>query len=153
MTIKIKWLATLFKIICILIGKKYSFLQIGKKWHKKQCKDLPTTPPPQLRVISSTLFCAWDSNRVLPFVFPCIFPLKFVSTYSISGLPWWYGGYQSRGHRFNPWSRKIPHATEQLGLSTTTTEPTRHNQRTPKHTDEDPVQPKINKIFLSLLWY
>ena len=57
------------------------------------------------------------------------------------------GGYQSRGHRFNPWSRKIPHAIEQLGPSTTTTEPTCHNQRTSKHTDEDPVQPKINKNF------
>ena len=30
---------------------------------------------------------------------------------------------QCRGHRFNPWSRKIPHATEQLSPCTTTTEP------------------------------
>ena len=29
---------------------------------------------------------------------------------------------QCRGHRFNPWSRKIPHATEQLSLCGTTTE-------------------------------
>ena len=27
------------------------------------------------------------------------------------------------GHRFNPWSRKIPHATEELSPCTTTTEP------------------------------
>jgi len=63
----------------------------------------------------------------LPFIFPCIFPLKLVSTYSISRLSWWYGGwgsaYQSHGHRFDPWSRKTPHATEQRGPSTTTTEP------------------------------
>ena len=32
--------------------------------------------------------------------------------------------WQWRGHRFNPWSRMIPHATEQLSLCTTVTEPT-----------------------------
>ena len=30
---------------------------------------------------------------------------------------------QCRGHRFDPWSGKIPHATEQLSLCTTTTKP------------------------------
>ena len=30
---------------------------------------------------------------------------------------------QCGGHRFEPWSRKIPHATEQLSLCATTTEP------------------------------
>ena len=30
---------------------------------------------------------------------------------------------QCKGHGFDPWSRKIPHATEQLSLCTTTTEP------------------------------
>ena len=29
----------------------------------------------------------------------------------------------SRGHRFKPWSGKIPHAAEQLSLCATTTEP------------------------------
>ena len=28
---------------------------------------------------------------------------------------------QCRGHRFDPWSRKIPHAAEQLSPCTTTT--------------------------------
>ena len=28
-----------------------------------------------------------------------------------------------QGHRFEPWSRKIPHAAEQLSLCTATTEP------------------------------
>ena len=36
-----------------------------------------------------------------------------------TGLPWWRSGWESacqcRGHRFEPWSGKIPHATEQLG--------------------------------------
>ena len=35
------------------------------------------------------------------------------------GLPWWRSGLESacqcRGHGFEPWSGKIPHATEQLG--------------------------------------
>ena len=42
------------------------------------------------------------------------------------GLPWWRSGwesaYQCRGHGFNPWSGKIPHAGEQLSPHTTTTE-------------------------------
>ena len=40
------------------------------------------------------------------------------------GLPWWCSGLESacqcRGHGFEPQSRKIPHATEQL-------KPMRHN--------------------------
>ena len=43
------------------------------------------------------------------------------------GLPWWCSGwesaYQCRGHRFEPWFGRIPHAVEQLGLGATTTEP------------------------------
>ena len=34
------------------------------------------------------------------------------------GLPWWYSGLepasQCRRHRFDPWSGKIPHVSEQL---------------------------------------
>ena len=45
------------------------------------------------------------------------------------GLPWWRSGWESacqcRGHRFEPWSGRIPHAAEQLGLWATTTEPAR----------------------------
>ena len=43
------------------------------------------------------------------------------------GLPWWPSGYESacqcRGHGLEPWSRKIPHAVEQLSPCATTTEP------------------------------
>ena len=46
-----------------------------------------------------------------------------------TGLPWWLSGWESacqcRGHGFEPWSGKIPHAVEQLGPCTTTTEPAR----------------------------
>ena len=35
------------------------------------------------------------------------------------GLPWWCSGWESacrcRGHGFEPWSGRIPHAAEQLG--------------------------------------
>ena len=42
-------------------------------------------------------------------------------------FPWWLSGkestYQCRKLRFDPWSRKIPHASEQLSPCSTTTEP------------------------------
>ena len=42
------------------------------------------------------------------------------------GLPWWLSGWESacqfRGHRFDPWSRNIPHATEQLSPCAAATE-------------------------------
>ena len=67
------------------------------------------------------------------------------------GLPWWRSGWESacqcRGHGIEPWSGKIPHATEQLGPWATITEPARlepvlHNRRgrdseRPAHRDEE----------------
>jgi len=45
----------------------------------------------------------------------------------LQGFPWWFSGKESAsqcgGHRFYPWSGKIPHATGQLSPRTTTTEP------------------------------
>ena len=41
-------------------------------------------------------------------------------------LPWWLSGKESScrwRHEFDPWSRKIPYAAEQLSLCTTTIEP------------------------------
>ena len=66
-------------------------------------------------------------------------------------LPWWHSGWESacqcRGHGFEPWSGKIPHAAEHLGPWATTTEPARlepvpHNKRghdseRPAHRDEE----------------
>ena len=55
---------------------------------------------------------------------------------SFQGLPWWRSGEESacqcRGHGFEPWSRKIPHATEQLTPRATTTEPLCHNYWSPR---------------------
>ena len=46
------------------------------------------------------------------------------------GLPWWRSGWESacqcRGHGFEPWSGRIPHAAEQLGPCATATEPACH---------------------------
>ena len=67
------------------------------------------------------------------------------------GLPWWLSGWESacqcRGHGFEPWSRKIPHAAERLGPWATTAEPARlepvlRNKRgrdseRPVHCDEE----------------
>ena len=45
----------------------------------------------------------------------------------VSGLPWWLSGkesiYQSRRHGFDPWSRRTPHAVEQLSPCATALEP------------------------------
>ena len=50
---------------------------------------------------------------------------KFVLKKSFLGLPWWRSGSESscqcRGHGFEPWSGKIPHAAEQLSPWATTT--------------------------------
>ena len=95
-------------------------------------------------------------------------------------LPWWSSGWESAcqcsGHEFNLWSRKIPHAKEQLSPRTKLRkpvhlEPVLHNRRSrcnekPKHhpkrkpwvSNEDPEETKINKLTknpnkpLHILW-
>ena len=71
--------------------------------------------------------------------------------YVVLGLPWWRSGwesaYQCRGHGFEPWSGKIPHAAEQLGPWATITEPAclepvlcnkrGHDNERPAHRDEE----------------
>ena len=70
---------------------------------------------------------------------------------TMRGFPWWHSGWESacqwRGHGFKPWSGKIPHAVEQLGPWTTTTEPVclepvlrnkrGHNSERPTHCNEE----------------
>ena len=79
-------------------------------------------------------FAEWDVNKIHPFqlemlldtgeMTPC---LGFASKYFRDRLPWWRSGKESacqcRGHGFEPWSRKISHAAEQLSPCATTTEP------------------------------
>ena len=53
--------------------------------------------------------------------------LIFIYSRSKVGLSWQLSGKESacqyRRHGFDPWFRKMPHASEQLSLSTPTTEP------------------------------
>ena len=79
------------------------------------------------------------------------FPLKNLFKIYDMGLPWWRSGWESAcqcsGHGFEPWSGKIPHAAEQLGLWATITEPARlepvlrnkrgRNSERPAHRDEE----------------
>ena len=67
------------------------------------------------------------------------------------GLPWWRSGWESacqcRGHGFEPWSGKIPHAAKQQAPWATTIEPARlelvlrnkrgRNSKRPAHCNEE----------------
>ena len=68
---------------------------------------------------SKRILMQFMSKSVLP-----IFSFK-----SFIGLPWWCSGWESacrcRGHGFEPWSGRIPHAAEQLSPWATITEPAR----------------------------
>ena len=56
----------------------------------------------------------------------CVLQKKSLLRMIQSGASLWRSGEEStcqcRGHGFEPWSRKIPHAMEQLSLHVTTTE-------------------------------
>jgi len=74
-----------------------------------------------------------------------------------SGLPSWCRGKESvcecGGRGFDPWSRKISLAVEQLSPCAPATEPVRlepvlcnersHRSEKPVPSNEDPVQPKV----------
>ena len=76
--------------------------------------------------------------------------IKYLNIRKRIGLRWWSSGWesacQSWGHGFNPWSGRIPHATEQLSLYPTTCqicalEPVYRNKGS--HHNEKPVH--LNK--------
>ena len=104
--------------------------------------------------ITSKNKCLWESEETathVQFWWKC----KLVQSNECKriklGLSWWRSGWESacqcRGHGFEPWFEKIPHAAEQLGPWATTTEPVRlepvlHNKRgcnsaRPAHHDEE----------------
>ena len=76
---------------------------------------------------------------------------KDIKKMTDQGLPWWRSGWESacqrRGHGFEPWSGRIPHAAEQLGPWATTIEPARlepvllnkrgRDSERPAHRDEE----------------
>ena len=82
-------------------------------------------------------FLVWAAlSPCLAFLFCC---KDYCQEFGFMGLPWWSSGLEStcqcRGHGFNPWSRKIPHATEQL--SPHALGPVSWNQRS--HQNEKPT--------------
>ena len=95
------------------------------------------------------IFEQWEREEQRPLLLMLYKVLsKYVKTI---GLPWWRSGWESacqcRGHGFEPWPGKIPHAAEQLGPWATTTEPVRlepvlrnergRNSERPAHRDEE----------------
>ena len=109
--------------------------------------------------ISWTVFGYWFTVLVFPSG-SSVFISQLIQNQSLSfppikrrkqGLPWWRSGWESacqcRGHGFEPWSGKIPHAVEQLGPWATITElarlePVLRNKRgrdseRPAHRDEE----------------
>ena len=93
----------------------------------------------------------WGLLAPSPVFFPLNHLKKNASKIEKVGLPWWRSGWESscqcRGHGFEPWSRRIPHAAEQLGPWAATTEharlePVLRNKRgrdseRPAHHDEE----------------
>ena len=67
----------------------------------------------------------WSSNFTMRM--PKGIEIRLLKKYL--GLPYWRSGWESacqcRGHAFEPWSGKIPHAAEQLSPWATITEPAR----------------------------
>ena len=83
-----------------------------------------------LSFLPSLQYKVLDCREVVFVKFTIISPApSTVSVFNkyMLGLPWWRSGWESacqcRGHGFEPWSGKIPHAAEQLGPWATTTEP------------------------------
>ena len=106
-------------------------------WNSRNPKDVCPTGLPDLVSLYSNLCPLYHANYLLKS--------------QRLGLPWWHSDWESacqcRGHGFEPWSGKIPHAAEQLDPWATTTEPVRlepvlRNKRgrdseRPTHRDEE----------------
>ena len=131
---------------CILLNEKKSqsgnatYCMTPTIWHFRKGKTLETV---KRSVIAKDLAREeeWmdEAQRI------------FKAVKVLWGLPWWRSGWESacqcRGHGFEPWSGKISHAAEQLGLWATTTEPARlepvlrnkrgHDSEGPAHRDEE----------------
>ena len=137
--------------------------KISEKIHRKQVTLFPkgressgnwrTGWPGRETYLSGTLL-PWLTTGLLPD--KRIISWKYPKSKMRSGLPWWRSGWESacqcRGRGFEPWSGKIPHAAERLGLWATTTEPARlepvlrykrgRDNEKPAHCDEEWPPPK-----------
>ena len=78
--------------------------------------------------------------------FPMELSLVFPSRINTFGLPWWHSGWESsgqcRGHGFEPWSRKIPHAAEQLSPCATAAEAHAPRSRAQKQREATTISPR-----------
>ena len=106
------------------------------EWWNKLCT---TTQQPERNKLLIHALLGWTGSELYRIKRP------------VPGLPWWCSGWESacqcRGHGFEPWSGKIPHAAEQLGPWATITEsarlePVLRNKRgrdseRPAHRDEE----------------
>ena len=114
--------------------------------------NLPLLIPPRISLSSHFLhFQATGMCAVFPLLSPR-FPLALCCGASFPrpleaalksvprGLPWWFcdeeSAFYRRGHQFNPSSRKIPHAMEQLSPWATITEPMLYNKK--NHPNDKP---------------
>ena len=93
----------------------YYALHHGSSWFLMELQDPLPSPHPTLLLLPFWLDLVLHGSADTS-------PLKNSSL----GLPCWSSGYESpcqcRGHRFDPWSGKIPQAMEQLNLCATTIE-------------------------------
>ena len=84
--------------------------------HKERCG--PSHPGDQLSGLGIEQFRPQPETRTSEVQGGAGGPAGVLITKEIWSLPWWLSGkestHQCRRHRFNPWSRKISHVTEQL---------------------------------------
>ena len=95
--------------ILIIVFPKFEKLILKFLWNHKQPQIAKTT----LKKKRSGIFTV--SN------------IKITSKWDLSGGTVVKNTCQCRGHGFDPWSRKIPYAMEQISPCATTTEPVCHN--------------------------
>ena len=121
---------------------------VAKCWREEKCIMVPVVFFQFLQMLwkvfikkkkltgkSSMAVTAYTNFLVCPKPFQSHPNLSWQSKLSSLELPWWSSGWTSAcqcgGHRFDPWSGKIPQAAEQLSLCATTDEPTSCSHRSP----------------------
>ena len=143
--------ASTCQLSCILVSSGKIFLILMFRTYLRQIKSDFSVGQIWASIVSKTT----QVVTICSYIWEPVFwgTVKQWSDIKISGLglPWWHSGWESacqcRGHGFEPWSRRIPHAAEQLGPWATITEPARlepvlrnkrgHDSEKPVHRDEE----------------
>ena len=110
------------------VSFKCSFLNPGKKSQLRSSVHLLSNQFSKKGAPGSIKDLWMNEWYASPLAYPPSLPILFLAHLKVVlGLPWWRSGWESarqcRGHGFEPWSGKIPHAAEQLGPWATITEP------------------------------